>query len=140
MFLCDQPPSLEISSSASCLIGGESAPVFFVPTLINCGKYVEDRGHNKYYFFTWQSPRMTPRALAASLTCSISSLLAPMTNLCIDKLDGKPASHSWTNPVDRSCRSMESEEDVASTQMEISSFRSIELNTDLREYFVEVHL
>ena len=83
---------------------------------------------------------MTPRALAASLTSSISFLLAPMTNLCVDKLDDKPASHSWTNPVDRSCRSMESEEDVASTQMEISSFRSIELNTDLRYYFVEVHL
>ena len=83
---------------------------------------------------------MTPRALAASLTSSISFLLAPMTNLCVDKLDDKPASHSWTNPVDRSCRSMESEVDVASTQMEISSFRSIELNTDLRDFFVEVHL
>ena len=45
-----------------------------------------------------------------------------------------------TNPVERSCRSMESEVEVASTQMEISSFRSIELNTDLRDFFVEVHL
>ena len=63
---------------------------------------------------TWQSPRIIPSALAASCTSATSSLLCPMTK-----------------PVDKSWRSMVSEDEEAATEMERPSLRSTEPKADL---------
>ena len=63
---------------------------------------------------TWQSPRIIPSALAASCTSATSPLLCPMTK-----------------PVDKSWRSMVSEDEEAATEMERPSLRSTEPKADL---------